>query len=146
LGADNIGLDRIAVAVLAMATATVTRQRVTTATATTVERTKAASLSESALPPPPFTLSDIKAAIPQECFEKKTVLAIGYMLRDFFFLAVLYALYPHIQGELNPFGITKFIWWNVTGFFMWCLFVVGHDCGRKRQSFHATSSFPAAFH
>jgi len=81
----------------------------------------------------PFTLTTLRDAVPAHCFVKNTWTSIYYMLRDFAFIAACYAVYPYINandGAYNPYGITKFIWWNITGFFGWCLFVVGHDCGR----------------
>lgn len=90
--------------------------------------------SEAALP---FTLTTLRDAVPPHCFVKNTWTSIYYMLRDFAFIAACYAVYPYINahdGAYNPYGITKFIWWNVTGFFGWCLFVVGHDCGHRTFS------------
>lgn len=83
-------------------------------------------------PPPPFTLTSLRESIPKHCFEKNLWTSIYYMLRDFAFIGACYAVYPYINaagGAYNPYGLTKFLWWNVVGFFGWCLFVVGHDCG-----------------
>jgi hypothetical protein len=53
----------------------------------------------------PFTLSDLRAAIPPQCLVKDTWRSIGYMLRDFAFIAIMYAIYPYINahdGAYNP--------------------------------------------
>eukprot|EP00793_Prasinoderma_coloniale_P001376 PRCOL_00005151-RA len=71
-------------------------------------------------------LSEIKAAIPAECFKKSLPTALFYMARDLgllggsFYLARAYAL-----G--NP--LLLLVHALVSGFLMWCAFVVGHDCG-----------------
>ena len=82
--------------------------------------------------PLPFTLTSLREAIPKKCFDRNVWTSVYYMLRDFAFIAACYFVYPYInaaEGKYNPYGLTKFMWWNVTGFFGWCLFVVGHDCG-----------------
>jgi len=65
--------------------------------------------ASSAVPPAaekvPFTLSDLRAAIPPQCLVKDTWRSIGYMLRDFAFIAIMYAIYPYINahdGAYNP--------------------------------------------
>lgn len=88
---------------------------------------------------PPFTLTSLRESIPKHCFEKNLWTSIYYMLRDFAFIGVCYAVYPYINahgGAYNPYGLTKFLWWNVVGFFGWCLFVVGHDCGQRSTGEH----------
>nr|AQX92138.1 Om [Nannochloropsis oceanica] len=73
------------------------------------------------------TLSQIKKAIPEKCFQKSLLRSFYYMLRDFAALAALYFVYPTVQAKYGLPGL--FVWWNLAGFFMWCLFVIGHDCG-----------------
>jgi len=86
------------------------------------------------VPEHPFTLDTLRKAIPAHCLEKNVWTSIYYMLRDFAFIGLMYAIYPYINangGAYNPYGLTKFLWWNVVGFLGWCLFVVGHDCGHR---------------
>lgn len=71
-----------------------------------------------------LTLDEVSKAIPEKCFEKNALTSLYYMIRDYFFLGILYFLYPHMNHFL-----LKFLWWNATGFIVWCIFVIGHDCG-----------------
>lgn len=48
------------------------------------------------------------------------------MARDWL---IVYLLYSYSDFFFSFGIIGKFIWWNLTGFYGWCLFVVGHDCG-----------------
>jgi len=116
---------------------------------------------ETTIPPTlPFNLQTLKAAIPSHCFEKSTAWGLFYLFRDFAFLGCCYLLYPHLSsistwlagsgdlwvtqlqlGERASMLLhamcwmaVRFIWWNIVGFFGWCLFVVGHDCGHRTFS------------
>jgi len=105
-----------------------------TQTATTVNSSHhAKSINEAHDPSAnlPFNLATLKAAIPAHCFEKNVWTSIYYFLRDFAFIGILYAIYPIINTYGDTFGLAKFAWWNLVGFFGWCLFVVGHDCGHR---------------
>ena len=82
----------------------------------------------------PFTLSTLRAAIPAHCFEKSLARSVYYLVRDFAFIAAMYAAYPLVCKYGDQLGLAKFAWWNVVGFFGWCLFVVGHDCGHRTFS------------
>lgn len=74
------------------------------------------------------TLSEIKRVIPQHCFRPNLALSIYYVLRDIAFISALY------YGAFVTYG-TKWhtaylpFFWFFTGFFMWAIFVLGHDCG-----------------
>jgi omega-3 fatty acid desaturase (delta-15 desaturase) len=82
----------------------------------------------------PFNLSTLKAAIPAHCFVKSTWTGLYYLARDFAFIGACYAAYPLVNKYGDAFGLAKFAWWNIVGFFGWCLFVVGHDCGHRTFS------------
>jgi omega-3 fatty acid desaturase (delta-15 desaturase) len=77
------------------------------------------------------TISELRKAIPQECFEKNLLKSLYYMARDFAALGGLVYSYKTF-AEYGP--LAMFVWCNLTGFFMWCLFVVGHDCGHTSFS------------
>jgi len=70
-------------------------------------------------------LNELRSAVPPECFEKKPLLSIYYLLKDLFILGLLFYFYEALTSN----WLTYFIWVQVVGFFGWCLFVVGHDCG-----------------
>ncbi|CAN0046163.1 unnamed protein product [Discosporangium mesarthrocarpum] len=73
---------------------------------------------------PPFTLGDIRAAIPNHCFKKQTWRSLSYLARDVVAVAGLAAGALAINNPL--------VWpayWFAQGTMFWALFVIGHDCG-----------------
>jgi acyl-lipid omega-3 desaturase len=77
----------------------------------------------------PFTLGDLKAAIPSECFQPNLGKSLFYFFRDILIIGLLYAA---IHSLDNWFVIPFF--WIAQGTMFWALFVVGHDCGHQSFS------------
>ncbi len=72
----------------------------------------------------PFTLQDIKAAIPAHCFEPSVGKSLSYFFIDISIIAGLYFIAYKLDSWLFfP------IFWVMQGTMFWALFVVGHDCG-----------------
>ncbi len=72
----------------------------------------------------PFTLQDVRAAIPAHCFQSNLWRSLSYLFLDFGIVAGLYWLAARIdQAWFFP------IFWVLQGTMFWALFVVGHDCG-----------------
>jgi len=83
-----------------------------------------------------LTISKLKSVIPQAAFNKSLTWSLFYMVFDY---AMIFASTGLILSLINSgeyeqmemwqrFAIT-FAHWMVSGFFMWSIFVVGHDCG-----------------
>ncbi|WP_206070238.1 fatty acid desaturase [Nodosilinea sp. P-1105] len=83
--------------------------------------TPAPSSSQSDLP---FTLQDLKAAIPQPCFEPSVLRSLGYFFGDIAMIAALYG----VAAQINSWLFLP-VFWLMQGTLFWALFVVGHDCG-----------------
>lgn len=73
---------------------------------------------------PPFTLSDIREAIPKHCWEKNTWKSLSYVLRD---VAVVFGMAAG-AAYLDSWIVWP-LYWIAQGTMFWALFVVGHDCG-----------------
>jgi acyl-lipid omega-3 desaturase len=72
----------------------------------------------------PFTLQDLKAAIPAHCFEPSVGRSLSYFFLDVSLIVILYAIAYTLDSWLFfP------IFWLMQGTLFWSLFVVGHDCG-----------------
>lgn len=72
----------------------------------------------------PFTLQDVKAAIPAYCFEPSVGKSLSYFFIDISIIAGLYFIAYQLDSWLFfP------IFWVMQGTMFWALFVVGHDCG-----------------
>jgi acyl-lipid omega-3 desaturase len=72
----------------------------------------------------PFTLQDVRRAIPAHCFEPNLWRSLSYCFLDFGIVAALYWAAATInQAWFFP------IFWVLQGTMFWALFVVGHDCG-----------------
>lgn len=89
-----------------------------------------------ALNHPALDLSKIRKAIPKEAFVKSISRSLFHMFFDY--AMIFGSLYALIQFNTSEYYATAPEWqkwaatlayWNVAGFFMWGIFVVGHDCG-----------------
>lgn len=87
---------------------------------------KQATITASSTPKEelPFTLQDLKAAIPAYCFEPSVWKSLSYFFLDIGIIAGFYAIAYKLDSWLFfP------IFWVLQGTMFWALFVVGHDCG-----------------
>ena len=92
----------------------------------TTRPTGSSDLSKSELP---FTLKDLKDAIPDYCFEPSTGRSLAYFFLDIGIIAGLYG----IAYSLNSWLFFP-LFWLMQGTMFWALFVVGHDCGHRSFS------------
>jgi acyl-lipid omega-3 desaturase len=79
----------------------------------------------------PFTLADVRAAIPNHCFKPNTARSLAYCAWDFGVIAGLYTL----AAQIDKWWFLP-IFWFAQGTMFWALFVVGHDCGHGSFSKH----------
>lgn len=86
-------------------------------------------------------LNSLRNAIPEEAFKKSAVISSMYMFFDYaMWFGAVYAIYSVKNSEIwhgMPFwqqALASVLFWNISGFFMWCIFVVGHDCGHSNFS------------
>eukprot|EP00890_Picochlorum_soloecismus_P001069 jgi/Picsp_1/1963/NSC_05429-R1_omega-3 fatty acid desaturase len=78
---------------------------------------------------PPFSLQDIRDAIPKDCFERNALRSFAYLALDVGVVAALaFAAYTVNNPLLWP------LYWFAQGTMFWALFVVGHDCGHQSFS------------
>lgn len=83
--------------------------------------------------PPPFTIGEIRAAIPKHCWVKNPWLSMSYVLRDVVIVFGLAAAAVYFNSW--------FVWpiyWAAQGTMFWALFVLGHDCGHGSFSNNRT--------
>lgn len=72
----------------------------------------------------PFTLKELREAIPADCFIPNVWRSLAYCALDFGIVAGLYA----IAAALDSWWFFPLFWFAL-GTMFWALFVVGHDCG-----------------
>ena len=72
----------------------------------------------------PFTLKQLRAAIPDYCFEPSAPKSLYYFFSDIIVIGILYWGAAFFDSWLvYP------LFWLIQGTMIWALFVVGHDCG-----------------
>ncbi|KAL6592695.1 hypothetical protein ACP70R_049370 [Stipagrostis hirtigluma subsp. patula] len=88
---------------------------------------------------PPFTLGDIKRAIPPHCFERSVVTSFSYLLRDIAAAAVLVhfalAVIPALPAPLRL--VAWPVYWAAQGCALGGAWVIAHECGHHAFSEHA---------
>jgi omega-6 fatty acid desaturase (delta-12 desaturase) len=91
------------------------------------------------LAPPPFTLKDIKAAIPAHCFERSAARSLMHLAQDLIMIAIIGYLgtfIPSISAKVPFFGalILWPVYWYVQGSVMTGVWVLAHECGHQAFS------------
>lgn len=72
--------------------------------------------------PPPFTLAEIRAAIPKHCWVKNPWRSMSYVVRDVIVVLGLAVVAAYVNSWL--------VWplyWAAQGTMFWAVFVLGHD-------------------
>ncbi|KAI8840225.1 fatty acid desaturase-domain-containing protein [Chytridium lagenaria] len=74
--------------------------------------------------PPKLNLGEIRKSLPSHVFEKDLIRSLYYFIIDVTVIAACLRFYsPTLSWPVY------ILYSNILGLFMWCLFVVGHDCG-----------------
>ena len=88
-----------------------------------------------------LNLANIRKSIPEAAFKKSLLKSFYYFSKDLsLWLASVVLIHTLVNSSLwesLPFwqqAVATLVYWNVAGFFMWCLFVIGHDCGHSTFS------------
>ncbi|KAL8245532.1 hypothetical protein R6Q59_011792 [Mikania micrantha] len=85
---------------------------------------------------PPFTISDIKKAIPTHCFNRSLTRSFSYVAYDLTVVFLLYHLVTTILHHLPP-PISYLAWpvyWVLQGCVLTGLWVIAHECGHHAFS------------
>jgi omega-3 fatty acid desaturase (delta-15 desaturase) len=74
--------------------------------------------------PPPFTLQDLRNAIPEHCWKKSMWRSLLHVVIDISIVTTLaYLAHNYATWWSWP------LYWAAQGTMMWAIFVLGHDCG-----------------
>ena len=86
-------------------------------------------------------LNSLRKSIPEKAFKKSALKASWYMLFDYtMWFGAIFAIYSAKNSQtwsMLPFwqqALATLVFWNIAGFFMWCVFIIGHDCGHSTFS------------
>ncbi|KAL4576876.1 hypothetical protein LXL04_012976 [Taraxacum kok-saghyz] len=85
---------------------------------------------------PPFTISDIKKAIPPHCFNRSLTRSFSYVVYDFVITFLLYhiatAYFHHLPTPLS--SLAWLAYWIIQGCVLTGVWVIAHECGHHAFS------------
>ncbi|VAI48729.1 unnamed protein product [Triticum turgidum subsp. durum] len=98
-----------------------------------------AAFQRSPTDKPPFTLGQIKMAIPPHCFQRSLVKSSSYLVHDLVIVAaLLYAALVWIPALPSMLQLGAWpLYWVAQGCVMFGVWVIAHECGH-----HAFSDYP----
>lgn len=94
------------------------------------------SKSQPTFLPPEYTMKEIYDAIPPHCFERSSLKSLGYILRDFLFIAILMGIATQIPLIFDS-RVQKLAWFAYSvaqGLVFTGLWELGHESGHGALS------------
>ncbi|KAF0908518.1 hypothetical protein E2562_025878 [Oryza meyeriana var. granulata] len=91
-----------------------------------------AAMQCSPVAKPPFTLGDVKKAIPPYCFYRSVIKSFSYLVHDLVIaMGLLYALVgiPALPSIL--WFVTWPLYWAAQGCFLFGVWIIAHECGHN---------------
>mmetsp|Transcript_53877 Transcript_53877/g.78686 ORF Transcript_53877/g.78686 Transcript_53877/m.78686 type:complete len:424 (+) Transcript_53877:131-1402(+) len=89
------------------------------------------------LQPPPFTLKEIRDAIPQECFKRDMLKSFSHLASDLAVIAGLFYFSTYIDSLPIPTWARYLVWaayWFCQGTVATGVWVIAHECGHQAFS------------
>ncbi|OWM72587.1 hypothetical protein CDL15_Pgr013055 [Punica granatum] len=85
---------------------------------------------------PPFTLSDLRSAIPPHCFHRSLLMSSSYLIRDFALAFLFYhSAVTYIPLLPKPLACMAWpVYWFLQGSNMLGIWVIAHECGHQAFS------------
>lgn len=77
---------------------------------------------DAGLQPPPFSIGEIRAAIPKHCWVRSPRRSMAYVARDVATVVGLAAAAVHLDS-----WVVWPVYWFAQGTMFWAIFVLGHD-------------------
>ncbi|XP_075508733.1 delta(12)-acyl-lipid-desaturase-like [Primulina tabacum] len=100
------------------------------------EEKKSNTLQRMPYSKPPFTLGDLKKAIPPHCFQRSLVRSFSYVVFDLFFVCLFYYIATSYFHLLPP--SLRYVAWSVYWIVQGCVttgvWVIAHECGHHAFS------------
>ncbi|KAK8570714.1 hypothetical protein V6N13_103118 [Hibiscus sabdariffa] len=99
-------------------------------------KSESGSMKRVPISKPPFTLSEIKKAIPPHCFKRSLVRSFSYLVYDLILISIFYYVattYIHYLPQPLSF-VAWVVYWAVQGSVMTGVWVIAHECGHHAFS------------
>ncbi len=87
--------------------------------------------------PPPFTLGDLRKAIPQHCFNRSALRSFTYLFVDVLLCAIMWYGSTWIDHPVVPTYARWLLWptyWFFQGAVATGIWVIAHECGHQAFS------------
>ncbi|KAB2006775.1 hypothetical protein ERO13_D11G331500v2 [Gossypium hirsutum] len=94
------------------------------------------SMKRAPISKPPFTLSEIKKAIPPHCFQRSLIRSFSYLVYDFILVSIFYYVATtYFRNLPQPLSFVAWpIYWALQGSVLTGVWVIAHECGHHAFS------------
>ncbi|CAN4094848.1 unnamed protein product [Withania somnifera] len=103
---------------------------------TTKDEGKKDPLQRVSISKPPFTIGDIKKAIPPHCFQRSLVRSLSYLVQDLALVSIFYYIaITYLYALPSPYSYLAWpIYWIAQGCVFTGVWMIGHECGHSAFS------------